>query len=133
MTKGGLCNDHWTRQHFFPFSLAFLGNSLVWLRTCSQRVTVYDRSVGTRSLLPARKTHHALPGSSQLRRIALYQQRPYHFASADTGHGGGLHGLQPPDPKDCRVLELGCGRGGNLLPMGESLPASRFVGIDLSL
>ncbi len=43
-----------------------------------------------------------------------------------------LHGLTPPDPRQCRVLELGCGRGGNLLPMAETLPESRFVGIDLS-
>ena len=30
------------------------------------------------------------------------------------------------------MLELGCGRGGNLLPMAVTSPASRFVGIDLS-
>ncbi|MDC0935962.1 class I SAM-dependent methyltransferase [Pirellulales bacterium] len=43
-----------------------------------------------------------------------------------------LHGFQAPDPHRSRVLELGCGRGGNLLPMAESLPESRFVGIDQS-
>src|ERR1700741_703310 len=32
----------------------------------------------------------------------------------------------------CRVLELGCATGGNLIPMAHSLPESRFVGIDLS-
>ena len=32
----------------------------------------------------------------------------------------------------CRVLELGCSDGTNLIPMAATLPESRFVGIDLS-
>src|SRR5262249_54229313 len=32
----------------------------------------------------------------------------------------------------CRVLEIGCASGGNIIPMAEQLPGSRFVGIDLS-
>lgn len=32
----------------------------------------------------------------------------------------------------CRVLELGCARGANLIPMALDLPASEFVGVDLS-
>jgi methyltransferase-like protein len=43
-----------------------------------------------------------------------------------------LYGLSPPDPSRCRVLELGCANGGNLLPMAVELPEARFVGIDLS-
>src|SRR5262245_5536408 len=43
-----------------------------------------------------------------------------------------LHGLQPPDIEHCRVLELGCGIAGNLIPMALGLPGSSFVGIDLS-
>lgn len=43
-----------------------------------------------------------------------------------------LLGLAAPPPAACRVLELGCGRGGNLLPMAATLPACRFVGVDLS-
>lgn len=35
-------------------------------------------------------------------------------------------------PDDCRLLELGCGDGGNLLPMALTLPQSTFVGVDLS-
>jgi methyltransferase-like protein/2-polyprenyl-3-methyl-5-hydroxy-6-metoxy-1,4-benzoquinol methylase len=34
--------------------------------------------------------------------------------------------------ESCRVLELGCTDGGNLIPMAASLPHSSFVGIDLS-
>ena len=43
-----------------------------------------------------------------------------------------LFGLRPAPPDGCRVLELGCGDGGNLVPMAYGLPDSRFVGIDLS-
>jgi len=45
---------------------------------------------------------------------------------------GRLYGLSPAPPDRCRVLELGCALGGNLLPMAACLPGSRFVGIDLS-
>ena len=43
-----------------------------------------------------------------------------------------LFGLQPPDVETCRVLELGCASGDNLIPMAIELPNARFVGIDLS-
>ncbi len=43
-----------------------------------------------------------------------------------------LLGLQPPPLATCRVLELGCANGHNLLPMALNVPASQFVGVDLS-
>jgi SAM-dependent methyltransferase len=43
-----------------------------------------------------------------------------------------LFGLHPADPTSCRLLELGCGDGGNLVPMAYGLPGSAFTGIDLS-
>jgi methyltransferase-like protein/cyclopropane fatty-acyl-phospholipid synthase-like methyltransferase len=43
-----------------------------------------------------------------------------------------LLGLEPTPVEHCRVLELGCAAGSNLIPMAEELPHSRFVGIDLS-
>ncbi|TMQ34738.1 MAG: methyltransferase [Planctomycetota bacterium] len=43
-----------------------------------------------------------------------------------------LHGMTPAPLASCRVLELGCASGGNLIPMAASLPDSSFVGIDLS-
>jgi len=43
-----------------------------------------------------------------------------------------LLGMQPPPVERCRVLELGCGTGANLMPMAQDLPGSHFVGIDLS-
>lgn len=44
----------------------------------------------------------------------------------------GLHGMAPAPPERCRVLEIGCGDGGNLIPMAAQLPQSEFLGIDLS-
>src|SRR5437763_6267845 len=43
-----------------------------------------------------------------------------------------LFGMKPAPPDRCRVLELGCARGGNLIPMALTVPHSRLVGIDLS-
>ena len=44
-----------------------------------------------------------------------------------------LAGLSPVSVTNCRVLELGCSVGGNLLPIAQGLPESNFVGIDPSL
>ena len=43
-----------------------------------------------------------------------------------------LFGVRPPAPRTCRVLELGCGDGSNLIPIALSLPESECVGIDLA-
>ena len=40
-----------------------------------------------------------------------------------------MHGLNPAPVDRCRVLELGCGAGGNLVPMACGLPDARFVGV----
>jgi cyclopropane fatty-acyl-phospholipid synthase-like methyltransferase/methyltransferase-like protein len=45
---------------------------------------------------------------------------------------GTLFGMSPAPVDRCRVLEVGCASGGNLIPMAASLPNSEFVGIDLS-
>jgi SAM-dependent methyltransferase len=45
---------------------------------------------------------------------------------------GALAGIRSAPPDRCRVLEIGCGDGGNLLPMALGLPGSAFVGIDPS-
>jgi methyltransferase-like protein len=43
-----------------------------------------------------------------------------------------LFGMHPVPITECRVLELGCAAGWNLIPMAQDLPGSRFVGVDLS-
>ncbi len=45
---------------------------------------------------------------------------------------GRVFRLTPPDLRTCRVLELGCASGGNLVPMAFQLPDAEFVGLDLS-
>jgi len=44
----------------------------------------------------------------------------------------GIFGMSPAAAPNCRVLELGCGDGGNLIPMALTLPGSVFTGIDLA-
>ena len=59
--------------------------------------------------------------------LPLHQTHPDCLATAAF-----LLGMEPARVARCRVLELGCAAGGNLIPMAECLPDSRFVGIDLS-
>jgi SAM-dependent methyltransferase len=42
-----------------------------------------------------------------------------------------LRGLAAAPPHACRVLELGCADGGNLIPLAAHHPEAAFVGIDL--
>lgn len=44
---------------------------------------------------------------------------------------GRVFGMEPAPPSNCRVLEVGCSVGTNLIHMAASLPGSTFVGIDL--
>jgi SAM-dependent methyltransferase len=43
-----------------------------------------------------------------------------------------LHGLSTPDPATARVLELGCGAGGNLIAMAVATPGISALGVDLA-
>jgi methyltransferase-like protein/SAM-dependent methyltransferase len=45
---------------------------------------------------------------------------------------GQLFGMTPAPANNCRVLELGCSSGGNILPLAERYPESEFIGIDAS-
>jgi len=59
--------------------------------------------------------------------FSLPQTHPNRLATLAT-----LLGMTPAPIQQCRVLELGCGTGGNLVPMAHGLPQSEFIGIDLS-
>ncbi|MEO8677084.1 MAG: class I SAM-dependent methyltransferase [Casimicrobiaceae bacterium] len=62
-----------------------------------------------------------------------YPGRPYAETHPDRlAAAATFHGLTPAPPDRCRVLEVGCGDGGNLVPMAYGLPASTFTGIDLA-
>jgi methyltransferase-like protein/SAM-dependent methyltransferase len=43
-----------------------------------------------------------------------------------------LCGMQPAPATQCRVLELGCASGGNLIPLAAQFPHSSFTGVGLS-
>jgi SAM-dependent methyltransferase len=45
---------------------------------------------------------------------------------------GALFGLHCAPVRHCRVLELGCGDGSNVIPMAWSYPDSEFLGVDLA-
>ena len=55
------------------------------------------------------------------------QTHPDHLATL-----AALSGIDPPPIESARILELGCGGGGNLLPIAYGLPDSECTGIDLS-
>jgi SAM-dependent methyltransferase len=67
-----------------------------------------------------------------------YDEVPYESNPLHPTHPGNLaliahlHGLAAAPLARCRVLEIGCATGGNLLPMAVGLPEARFVGVDLS-
>jgi methyltransferase-like protein/2-polyprenyl-3-methyl-5-hydroxy-6-metoxy-1,4-benzoquinol methylase len=58
----------------------------------------------------------------------IYQQtQPNTLATLAT-----LFGMQPPAVETCRVLELGCATGINLMAMAQAIPQGEFIGVDLS-
>jgi SAM-dependent methyltransferase len=57
----------------------------------------------------------------------MAQTHPDHVAALAI-----LFGMSPAPVDRCRVLELGCGNGANLIPMALALPESRFTGVDLA-
>src|SRR5574341_1083108 len=70
-----------------------------------------------------RTTYDAIPYPSN----PFRQTRPERLAAVAK-----LFGLDAPAAESCRVLEIGCSMGGNLLVMAQDYPRSQFVGIDAS-
>jgi len=71
----------------------------------------------------AANTYDEIPYSKH----AYPQTHPDRLATMAT-----FFGMAPAPVERCRVLELGCGAGGNLIPMALTMPGSTFLGIDLS-
>jgi methyltransferase-like protein/SAM-dependent methyltransferase len=67
-----------------------------------------------------------------------YDEIPYHSDPFPQSHPhvlatiATLFGMKPPPVERCRVLEIGCASGGNLIPMALEMPESTMVGIDSS-
>lgn len=67
-----------------------------------------------------------------------YDQLPYPSAAFSQTHPSRiaataiLHGVAAPASGNCRVLELGCSDGGNLLNIAYTLPDAECVGIDFA-
>jgi SAM-dependent methyltransferase len=59
--------------------------------------------------------------------FAFPNTHPAHLAAQAT-----LHGLTPAPVHNCRVLEIGCGEGANLIPMAYAIPGAQFIGFDLA-
>ncbi len=79
---------------------------------------------------PTTRPAAALPNEYD---VVPYTGVAYWFCHPDLiGLTGALHGLATASAKTCRVLELGCGDGGNLLSLAAALPSARLVGVDLS-
>jgi SAM-dependent methyltransferase len=80
--------------------------------------------------------HPGVPMGAELQ--LSYDEFPYQSFPFPQSHPdrlatiGWLLGLDPAPVDRCRVLELGCASGGNLIPMAASLPNCEFVGIDFS-
>ena len=65
--------------------------------------------------------------------VVAYPHRPFSQMHPDRlAVMGRLFGMQPASPEKCRVLELGCGSGGHLIPLADHFPASEFCGVDLA-
>jgi SAM-dependent methyltransferase len=81
-------------------------------------------------------TAHTADVTESLR--ASYEAIPYEGNAITGSHpntlatAARLRGMSPPPVGTSRVLELGAGRGDNLVPMALSLPNASFVGVDLS-
>lgn len=69
---------------------------------------------------------------------ASYDTLPYrhgavlHSHPARIGAIARLLGIPAALPDRCRVLELGCAEGMNLLPLAERFPRAQFIGVDSS-
>lgn len=67
-----------------------------------------------------------------------YEEVPYDGLTHSETHPsllaavGSLMGMEPAPVESCRVLEIGCAQGYNLLAMAAALPHSEFVGMDFA-
>lgn len=75
------------------------------------------------AILQIRSDYDRVPYES----FPFMQSSPSHVAAVAL-----LFGLDAPAMDTCRVLELGCAAGGNIIPLAIRHPQARFLGVDLS-
>lgn len=80
-----------------------------------------NKTIGARSV--SRTSYDEVPYPS----LSHSQCHPDRLATVAT-----LLGMSPPPVERCRVLELGCASGGNLIPIAHGLPESESMGLDIS-
>jgi methyltransferase-like protein/SAM-dependent methyltransferase len=93
------------------------------LARTSSWFTARTKRVNVRRMSSKMNLYDSVPYPS----LAFLQTHPDRLAVMGT-----LHGMNPAPVEHCRVLELGCGNGSNLIPMAYGLPGSEFVGVDLA-
>jgi SAM-dependent methyltransferase len=77
---------------------------------------------------------HTRAGEDSAYDVLPYATRPLPHTHPDRlAVIGSLFGMRPAPIDRCRVLELGCGDGLNLIAMAGGLPRSRFLGLDLAV
>ena len=65
--------------------------------------------------------------------VIAYPHRPFSQMHPDRlAVMGRMFGMQPAYPNKCRMLEMGCGSGGHLIPLADHFPESSFWGVDLA-
>lgn len=75
----------------------------------------------------------AMPAERSLYDLVAYPTRAQSQIHPDRLAALGLlFGLDPAPVERCRILEIGCGDGGNLVPIAAALPESECCGMDLS-
>lgn len=90
---------------------------------CSSWFTAKAKRVNVRSMSSKINSYDRVPYPS----LAFLQTHPDRLAVMGT-----LFGMNPVPVEHCRVLEIACGNGSNLIPMAYGLPGSEFVGMDLA-
>jgi methyltransferase-like protein/SAM-dependent methyltransferase len=82
---------------------------------------------GTPLDLPASTSEKTSYDKVPYKSYPFRQSHPAHLATV-----GILLGVHPPKLSNCRVLEIGCASGGNIIPLADQMPDCEFTGIDLS-
>ncbi len=77
--------------------------------------------------MPHRTSNQAAYDQLPYQNCIVPQIHPDHLATM-----GILNGMTPPPSQACRVLELGCADGANLIAIAQTLPESQFLGIDFA-